>query len=89
MDADTSKNEQSLFPPWLVCDIMLMVLNGLHHIHENNIVHRDLKAENCLIDSNNQLRIIDFGLSKRLTRYESSQLLVGTPKYMAPEVYEI
>ena len=44
--------------------IMHMLFKGLSHIHMNGIVHRDLKTENCLIDSDNNLRIIDFGLSK-------------------------
>ena len=43
---------------------MHMLFKGLSHIHTNGIVHRDLKTENCLIDSDNNLRIIDFGLSK-------------------------
>lgn len=45
-----------------------MLLTGLHHIHSNNVVHRDLKAENCLIDAQKKLKIIDFGLSKMVTR---------------------
>ena len=66
---------------------MRMLLSGLHHIHVNNVVHRDLKPENCLLDSNDQLRIIDFGLSKMASHEEVGQLLLGTPYFMAPEVY--
>ena len=43
---------------------MYMLVRGLCHIHENGIVHRDLKTENCLIDEDFNLRIIDFGLAK-------------------------
>ena len=68
---------------------MLMIMTGLHHIHTNNVVHRDLKAENCLLDKNLQLRIIDFGLSKMVQHEEGGQFLLGTPYYMAPEVYEM
>ena len=48
----------------MIQSIMYMMIKGLSHIHENGIIHRDLKTENCLIDENNNLRIIDFGLSK-------------------------
>jgi len=89
MDADDSKTYQSLFPAEQVCRIMLMIMTGLHHIHTNNVVHRDFKAENCLVDKNLQLRIIDFGLSKMVQHEEGGQLLLGTPYYMAPEVYEM
>ena len=47
-----------------------MIMNGLHHIHENKIVHRDLKAENCLVDKNMRIKIIDFGLSKMVQHKE-------------------
>ena len=58
----------SLFSIEEVRSVMLMLLTGLHHIHSNNVVHRDLKAENCLIDQRMNLRIIDFGLSKMVAR---------------------
>lgn len=44
--------EDTLFPEAKVCKLMRMLLSGLHHIHGNNVVHRDLKAENCMIDNN-------------------------------------
>jgi serine/threonine protein kinase len=89
MEADESKNDQSLFPDETVCRFMYMIMNGLHHIHENSIVHRDLKAENCLVDKKMHIKIIDFGLSKMVQHKENGQFLLGTPYYMAPEVYEM
>jgi len=52
------------------------------------VIHRDLKPENCLIDKDLQLRIIDFGLSKMSSKKEYGRMLLGTPQYLAPEVYE-
>lgn len=83
------RKEESLFPEDKVCKIMRMLLSGLHHIHDNNVVHRDLKAENCMIDKDGELRIIDFGLSKMVAHEENEQLILGTPYYMAPEVFEM
>jgi len=42
---------------------MRMLLSGVMHIHENDIVHRDMKLENAIIDGKFSVRIIDFGLA--------------------------
>ena len=57
-------------------------------MHANKIVHRDLKAENLLLDENNNIKISDFGLSNF---YDPSQVLntsCGSPVYSAPELIE-
>jgi len=62
------------------------IINGLEHIHKNNIVHRDMKPENLLLSENKLLKIIDFGLSNQ---YKPGQLLqtpCGSPCYAAPEM---
>ena len=63
------------------------IILGIKHIHSQNIVHRDIKLENILIDLNNNIKICDFGIGKIL---ESSDELLydrcGTPMYMAPEI---
>jgi serine/threonine protein kinase len=66
-----------------------MLVTGLNHVHKNGIVHRDMKPENILIDEkNNTLKIIDFGLSKIDTPgSKGPSMLVGTPFYMAPEIF--
>lgn len=65
-----------------------MLLDGINHIHKNGIIHRDMKPQNCLVDGNFQLKIIDFGLSKMLTQTDTEQGLVGTMAFLAPEVWE-
>ena len=63
------------------------IILGIHHIHSKNVVHRDIKLENILIDFNNNVKICDFGIGKVLDN--ENQLLFdkcGTPMYMAPEI---
>jgi WNK lysine deficient protein kinase len=63
------------------------ILSGLEFLHENNIAHRDLKPSNIFINSNSgDIFIGDFGLAK--ISNENNKSILGTPEYMAPEVYE-
>ena len=63
------------------------IILGIKYIHEQNIVHRDIKLENLLIDLNNNVKICDFGIGRRIK--SKNQLLhdqCGTLMYMAPEI---
>lgn len=63
------------------------IVLALTHLHSLGIAHRDLKPENILLDSDNHLRLTDFGLAKRdLLEDGRAHTMVGTIDYMAPEV---
>ena len=55
------------------------------NLHNRDIVHRDLKLENILIDGRGYLKIIDFGISKQLGEDITADTVCGTPQNMAPE----
>lgn len=60
--------------------------SGLHYAHEHNIVHRDMTTNNIMIDKNDTLKLMDFGLVKILEKVQAEQSLIGgTPSYMPPE----
>ena len=58
----------------------------LNYLQKKRILHRDLKPENIMIDTSGYLKIIDFGVAKDLSGKDSTQTLIGTPHYMAPEI---
>lgn len=65
------------------------ILEALEYIHANGIVHRDLKPENIMVDPEDNIKLIDFGIAgdsaaKRLT-YANFTAALGTPDYISPE----
>ncbi len=79
-------NRCGAFPAPKGLDLALQICYGLKEAHAQGIVHRDLKPENVMIDSNGNVKIMDFGIARSmeaLTRLTGS--MIGTPAYMAPE----
>jgi len=66
------------------------ILIGLLYLHENRIVHRDIKGANILINVEGVIKLADFGASKKIqdimTMSTDFKSLIGTPNFMAPEV---
>jgi serum/glucocorticoid-regulated kinase 2 len=62
------------------------ILLGLEHLHSLNIVYRDVKPENILLDIDGHIRIADFGLSKIIPPRQRSFSFCGSPEYMSPEM---
>ncbi|KAG5854994.1 serine/threonine-protein kinase 17A-like [Anguilla anguilla] len=65
------------------------ILTGVACLHRNNVVHLDLKPQNILLTSARPLgdiRIVDFGLSRRMDNMKEVREILGTPEYVAPEI---
>ncbi|KDO29711.1 TKL protein kinase [Saprolegnia parasitica CBS 223.65] len=66
---------------------MLSIAEGLVYMHTMNIIHRDLKSRNILLDAIKGTKLTDFGVSKEMTT-ETMTIGVGTYRWMAPEVLQ-
>jgi eukaryotic-like serine/threonine-protein kinase len=87
---DESRNTgEGRLPRERAIRIAMGVLKALEYIHANGVVHRDLKPENIMVDENDNIKLIDFGIagdtaSRRLT-YANFTATLGTPDYISPE----
>jgi len=70
-------------------ELLIAICKGLTIAHNLKIVHRDIKPANILVNDNDVVKIVDFGLASAVSqsdaRLTKSGILVGTPTYMAPE----
>lgn len=65
------------------------IVSSLLYLHENLVIHRDLKLGNLFIGSDMKIKVGDFGLATKLTHYqERRKTICGTPNYIAPEILE-
>ena len=65
---------------------MLQICDALEYLHNNHIIHRDLKLGNILIAKDMSIKLADFGLAATVTNEERKKTLCGTPNYLAPEI---
>ncbi|KAK9176430.1 hypothetical protein WN944_028447 [Citrus x changshan-huyou] len=68
--------------------VAIDVSKGMNYLHQNNIIHRDLKAANLLMDENEVVKVADFGVARVKAQSGVMTAETGTYRWMAPEVIE-
>lgn len=82
--------EKGQFSEKEACHVVSQILSAIAYLHERKIIHRDLKPENIVFEKLGKnelnLKIIDFGTSRKIHKNEKLHVKMGTPYYIAPEV---
>ncbi|KAI3652518.1 hypothetical protein MP228_001943 [Amoeboaphelidium protococcarum] len=73
----------------LVAVYVYQVLEGLIYLHEEGVVHRDIKAANILSTKEGHVKLGDFGVATKLNEPQGESMVVGSPYWLAPEVIEM
>ncbi|KAF8755059.1 Serine/Threonine protein kinase, catalytic domain [Rhizoctonia solani] len=76
------------FPENLVAVYIAQVLDGLVYLHEQGVIHRDIKGANILTNKDGTVKLADFGVATTPTGAINDAAVVGSPYWMAPEVIE-
>ncbi|XBI59194.1 hypothetical protein VPH35_040312 [Triticum aestivum] len=83
-------NKFGPFPESLAAVYIAQVLEGLVYLHEQGVIHRDIKGANILTTKEGLVKLADFGVATKLTEADvNTHSVVGTPYWMAPEVIEM
>ncbi|KAJ7309082.1 hypothetical protein JRQ81_008388 [Phrynocephalus forsythii] len=83
------KRSNSLLDEETILHFFVQIVLALHHVHTKQILHRDLKTQNILLDKHHRMvKIGDFGISKILSSKSKAYTVVGTPCYISPELCE-
>lgn len=80
-------NEFSPLTPARSVQIMKQLTSAIAHAHENQIIHRDIKPQNILVDDEGNVKVTDFGIATSLsaTSYTKTNSVIGTVHYLSPE----
>lgn len=81
--------EQGKLPIPQVINIALQICAALQYAHSKNIIHRDIKSSNIMLTDDQQVKLVDFGISIEHGRQSDAPEFVGTPSYIAPELIDV
>ncbi|KAI3464760.1 hypothetical protein Pfo_021423 [Paulownia fortunei] len=85
---DFLHKQKGVFKLPAILKVAIDVSKGMSYLHQNNIIHRDLKAANLLMDENEVVKIADFGVARVQLQSGVMTAETGTYRWMAPEVIE-
>ena len=82
--------EKGPLPQQKVAKIFFQICQAVKYLHSQGIIHRDIKAENIVVDANFNAKLVDFGLAKRLNLQSKDfyfcSTICGSPSYISPQM---
>nr|XP_034840640.1 cGMP-dependent protein kinase, isozyme 1-like isoform X2 [Maniola hyperantus] len=85
-DVWTILQKQRYFPENIARFMSACVVEAFQYLHSKDIIYRDLKPENLMLDKQGYIKLVDFGFAKRLSTNSKTWTFAGTPEYVAPEI---
>ncbi|CAG4981280.1 unnamed protein product [Parnassius apollo] len=85
-DVWTILQKQRYFPEHISRFMAACVVEAFQYLHSKDIIYRDLKPENLMLDKNGYIKLVDFGFAKMLAPNSKTWTFAGTPEYVAPEI---
>ena len=83
------KNKNNYFTESEILDYFTQICLAIKHIHENKIIHRDLKSGNIFLMKNGLVKLGDFGIAKKFQKTtDKAKTFIGTPYYLSPEIID-
>ncbi|VVB04668.1 unnamed protein product [Arabis nemorensis] len=82
---DFLHKQKGVFKLQSLLKVALDVSKGMNYLHQNNIIHRDLKTANLLMDEHEVVKVADFGVARVQTQSGVMTAEIGTYRWMAPE----
>ena len=80
--------DEGIFNEQRAAKFMASLFSAINHCHSNDVIHRDIKPENIMVDTDGELRLIDFGMSKSKAKNELNLgETAGSALFMAPEAW--
>ncbi|KAH0795214.1 CAMK family protein kinase [Histomonas meleagridis] len=83
---ETMLKRKGTFSEIEASELLYQIIDGVSYLHENQVLHRDLKLENFLIGDDGKIKIADFGISTRIEKKKRRHSICGTVGYLSPEV---
>ncbi|CAK1552103.1 unnamed protein product [Leptosia nina] len=85
-DVWTILQKQRYFPENIARFMSACVVEAFQYLHSKDIIYRDLKPENLMLDKKGYIKLVDFGFAKRISSNSKTWTFAGTPEYVAPEI---